>query len=221
MKTILFFFFFLNAMIVFGQDNGTLRKDSVNNKHAATLTLTAFPFSIGIQPGFQFRVGNKCDMLTEGTFAATKKVGNYYDRLNIIKLVSEVKYYPQKAFAGRYYSFQAGYISRKFTANDTGWYFKDTATIGYSSARIRSNVSFVSVKLGREINPGKKIFLDFFIGLGARYVCTVYEANDTYAMPDFLDKRDGIIELAGYSWEDEGGIVKFHGTAGFRIGIRF
>lgn len=221
MKTILFFFFFLNAMIVFGQDNGTLRKDSVTYKHAATLTLTAFPFSIGIQPGFQFRMGRKFDVLTEGTFAATKKVGNYYDRLNIIKLVSEIKYYPQKAFAGRYFSFQAGYITRKFTANDSGWFFKGTSTIGYSSARIKSDVSFVSVKLGREINPGKKIFLDVFIGLGARYVCTVYEANDAYAMPDFLDKRDSIIELAGYSWEDEGGIVKLHGTAGFRIGIRF
>jgi hypothetical protein len=221
MRTILFFSFFVHAMIVFGQDNSTLRKDSVNYKHAATLTLTAFPFSMGIQPGFQFRVGSKFDVLTEGAFASTKRAGSFYDRLKIMKLVSEVKYYPQKAFAGRYFSFQAGCINRKFTANDSGWYFKDTATLGYSSARIKSNLSFVSIKLGREINTGNRFFLDFFIGLGARYVCTGYEANDVYAIPDFLDKRDSIIEVVGYSWEDERGVVKLHGTAGFRMGIRF
>lgn len=218
MKTIFLFFCFVGATVAFGQMNAST--DSSKYKHAATITLTAFPYSIGVQPGFQFRMGRRFDVLTEGAYASTKKAGNY-DKLKIIKLVSELKYFPTKPFAGRYYSLQAGYMGRKFTANDTGWYFKDTTTIGYSSAGIKSNVSFVSLKLGREINPGQKVFLDFFIGLGVRYVQTSYEVSGRYSRMRPGGARDNIFEIIGNAWEYERNYLKLHGTAGVRMGLRF
>jgi hypothetical protein len=220
MKTILLFFFFVGATVAFGQNKTNVSKDSTKYKHAATITLTAFPYSIGVQPGFQFRMGGNFDVLTEGAFASTKRAGDY-NRLKIIKLVSELKYYSAKPFAGRYYSFQAGYISRRFTESDTGWYFKDTATIGYSSAGIRSNISFVSLKLGREINPGAKVFLDFFVGLGVRYVQTSYDVSGRYSRMRPGGARDNIFELFGNAWVYERNYFKLHGTAGVRIGLRF
>jgi hypothetical protein len=137
-------------------------------------------------------------------------------------LATELKYYPKRGFVGKYFSFQAGYIHRKFQANDSGWYWKsnDQDATGYSSAKIKAPIVFTVVKWGREVELRKNFFLDFFLGLGARYIYTTYDVKNTYPFGRPGGAQDNIFELAGYSWEHEGKQMKFNGAAGIRIGKR-
>jgi hypothetical protein len=210
-------FFTINIMAI-GQNNKVAR-DSIKYKYGATITPTAFPYSAGIQPGFQFRMGRKINLISEAAFSSAKN-NIKYDRINVLKVVSELKYFRDKAFAGSYFSFQAGYISRKFISKDSGVYFKDTAMVGYRSATIKSPVSFVAIKCGREINV-HKIFVDFFLGIGVRYVQTSYNSQGPYQISHPRGVRDNIFELLGQAWEQDRDYLKLHGTAGMRVGLRF
>ena len=77
------------------------------------------------------------------------------------------------------------------------------------------------MKWGREIKIGEKFFFDFFLGIGARYISTTYNVKDVQAIGRLGGEQDNIFEIAGYSWQHEGDQVKFHGTAGVRVGLRF
>jgi hypothetical protein len=206
----------------FSQTNSNYR-DKANQKHAITLSAAIFPYQIGMQPGFQFRLGKKFDLISECAFSLTGQGNNNYDEVHFFKWATELKYYPGHAFGGKYFSFQAGYIQRKFQAKDSGWYWKnnDPDATGYSSDKIKAPVAFTVVKWGREVELRKSFFLDFFLGLGARYIRTTYDVQDSYNMGHLGGARDNIFELAGYSWEHEGTQTKLNGTAGIRIGKRF
>jgi len=206
----------------FSQTNSIYR-DTANCIHSITLSAALFPYQLGIQPGFQFRLGRKYDLISEFAFSLTSRGNNNYEEAHFFKLSTELKYYPQLAFGGSYFSFQAGYIYRRFQANDSGWYWKsnDPDATGYSSAKFKAPVIFAVVKLGREMSLGKNFFLDVFLGLGARYIHTSYVVKDPYNLGHLGGEQDNIFEIAGYSWEHEGKQVKLNGTAGVRLGRKF
>lgn len=199
------------------------QSNTIDQKYAMTMSATIFPFKAGIQPGFQIKLGKRFGFMSDLGFAFSARGNNQYDELHFFKLASELKYYSRRSVNGGYFSFQAGYVHRELQANDSGWYWrKDSSNAsGYSSASINSPLLFTAIKLGREMKIGEKFFLDVFIGIGARYIHTNYDAKDVYAMGRFADKRDTVFDLAGYSWEHEGNQVKLHATAGARVGLRF
>lgn len=220
------FFFFLVCIClgksITAQNNSELRRDE-KYKCATTMSLTFFPYSVGIQPGFQLRLGRKFEFISEAAISIGSGGNNQYDEMHFFKLSAEVKYFPRKAFAGSYFSFQTGYVQRKFQAKDSGWYWRDgnINRTGYSNADIKSPVIFSNLKMGREIKVKGNFFLDLFVGVGARYIHTSYDAKNAYPLGPLTTPRDNIFELAGYSWENEGDQIKFQATAGLRLGVRF
>lgn len=186
------------------------------------MSAVIFPYKLGIQPGFQVRLGKRLGLMFDFGFTLSNRGNNMYNEMHFFKLASELKCYSRYSITGSYFSLQAGYIHRKFQANDSGWFYrKDSSDAsGYSSANINSPVLFTAVKIGREMSFGEKFFLDVFLGIGARYIRTGYEAKDVHPI-HVGGERDNIFEIAGYSWEHEGKQVKLHATAGLRVGIRF
>ena len=220
MKTILCLLFCLCfAHRFFAQNNSNNR----DRKYGITMSAAIFPYKSGIQPGFQIKLGKRLDFASDCGFTLTGKGNSQYDEMHFFKLASELKYRSRQSITGRYFSLQAGYIRREFQAKDSGWYWRknNSDASGYSSARINSPVLFAAIKWGREVKVGDKFFLDFFLGLGARYISTTYEAKDIHAVGRLGGEQDNIFELAGYSWEHEEDQVKFHATAGVRVGMRF
>lgn len=187
------------------------------------MSAVIFPYKAGVQPGFQVGLGKRFGLISDLGFTFSGRGNNQYDKMHFFKFATELKYYSRRSVNGGYLSLQAGYVRREFQANDSGWFWKKDSSdaSGYSSARISSPVLFTAIKLGREMRFGEKFFLDVFLGIGARYIGTNYDAKDVYTMGRFADKRDTIFDLAGYSWEHEGSQVKLHATAGVRIGYYF
>lgn len=196
--------------------------DTNVRKYAITMSAVFFPYKLGIQPGFEVKLGNGFTLMSDFGFATSGKGNNQYDEMHFFKLASELKYYSKPSADGNYFSFQAGYVHRKFQAKDSGWFWRDGSSdaSGYSSARINSPVFFTAIKLGRERRFREKIFADVFFGIGARYIHTVYDVKDVHSI-HLGGARDSIFEIAGNSWEHEGDQVKLHATAGVRAGIRF
>lgn len=220
MRTILcllFCLFFTSRIFAQNNSNGKDRK------YAITMSVAVFPYKSGIQPGFQVKLGKRFDFISDCGFTLTAKGNSQYNEMHFLKFASELKYRPGHSVAGRYFSLQTGYIRRKFQAKDSGWYWRKDSSdaIGYSSASINSPVLFAAIKWGREVKVGDKFFLDFFLGVGARYISTTYDAKDIHAIGLPGGERDNIFELAGYSWEHEEDQMKFHATAGVRLGMRF
>lgn len=203
---------------IFAQD----KLNGSSQKSAITMSAAIFPYKLGLQPGFQFKLGKRLDFVTECGFSLGGRGNNQYDETHFFKLAGELKYYSKQS-VGRYLSLQTGYIGRKFQSKDSGWYWrKDSSDAsGYSSALVKSPVLFAAIKIGKEITVGDKFFLDFFLGVGARYIRTVYDATGVYTIGRLGGEQDNIFELAGYSWQHEGSQVKFHGAAGVRVGMRF
>ena len=219
MRTALFLLFYLCLTLgLFAQKES----NTSSQKSAITMSAAVFPYKVGIQPGVQFKLGKRLDFITECAFTLTGRGNNQYDETHFFKLAGELKCYSKQS-VGRYFSLQTGYISRKFQAKDSGWFWKKDSSdaSGYSSALINSPVIFAAIKCGKEIKVGDKFFLDFLLGVGARYICTTYNAQDVHSIGRLGGEQDNIFELAGYSWQHEENEVKFHGTAGVRVGMRF
>lgn len=199
------------------------QSDAMDRKYAITMSAAVFSYKAGIQPGIQVKLGKRFGFMSDVGFALSGRGNNQYDEMHFFKLASELKYYSKHSVSGRYFSFQAGYVHREFQANDSGWYWRKDSSdaTGYGSAHVNSPVFFGAIKLGRELKIGEKFFLDVFFGIGARYIHTNYDAKNVYTMGRFVDKRDTIFDLAGYSWEHEGDQVKLHATTGLRIGYYF
>jgi hypothetical protein len=198
------------------------QSDTIGKKYAITMSTVIFPYKLGIQPGFQVRLGKRLGLVSDFGFALSNRGNNMYNEMHFFKLASELKYYSGKSVTGNYFSFQAGYVYREFQAKDSGWFWREGSSdaSGYSSARINSPVLFTAIKLGRERRFREKIFADVFLGIGARYIRTSYEVRDIHSI-HLGGAGDSIFEIAGYSWEHEGDQVKLHTTAGLRVGIRF
>jgi hypothetical protein len=217
------FFCLFFCLCVIDETFSQNQSNTIDQKYGITMSAVFFPYKAGFQPGFQVKLGKRLGLISDFGFTLSNKGNNQYDEMHFFKLASELKYYSRHSVTGSYFSFQAGYVHREFQAKDSGWFWREDSSdaSGYSSARINSPLLFTAIKLGREMRFGKKFFLDVFLGIGARYIRTNYDAENVYTMGRFADKRDNIFELAGYSWEHEGGQVKLHVTAGARVGIRF
>lgn len=228
MKTALLFTFCLSLMqCVLSQDN-SIEKNTVSEKYALTLTPAFFPYDkMGLQPGFQFKVGNHIALMNEIAFPivmASKYRGGNYDKTEFLRVSSELKFFREKSPEGRFSSLQLGYIKRSFIDDDSGWYHSngDTIVTGYTDLRIKSPVFFCTIKMGGEMIQWKKVFMDFFIGLGIRFIPTKYNAAGSYVKGPWSPPVDSFAWLVpGSSWQYNQTLVRPHLSLGFRIGRKF
>lgn len=225
MKTILLLVFgFLIAKSVCSQ-NDSSRSGLEDSKYAVTLMPALFPLGYaGLQPGFQFKIGNKLALLTEVGFVLLGDKKSQYDQTKFLKLASELKYYSSHAVPGRFYSLEVGFEKRNFADKDSGSYHNIEAVnrIGYSSLEIRSPLFFADIKWGREINEWRKVFVDVFFGLGVRIASTTYNTDGAYIIGPWDPPKDNFgWFIPASSWEYNKTIIRPHFAIGFRIGRNF
>jgi hypothetical protein len=227
MKTVLLFVFcFCITQCVLSQ-NSKVQKNIVAEKYAVTLMPAFFPYDkMGLQPGFQFKIGNHFALMNEIAFPiviAPKYQGGNYDKTHFLRASSELKFFRAKSPEGRFTSFQLGYIKRSFIDNDSGWYHheEDTTLTGYSSLSIKSPVFFCALKMGGEMFQWKKVFMDFFIGIGIRIIPTKYDAEGTYIRGRWNPPREFVLFAPKPAWEYDKTSITPHFSLGFRIGRKF
>lgn len=203
-----------------------VQKNIGGEKYAVTLAPAFFPFNrIGLQPGFQFRLNDSWAVITEFSVPVTKSSdkGDNYQKMQLIKLASELKYYPKK-LSDRFYSIQIGYMQRNFIDSDSGKYHNPGAIneIGYSRLTIKSPVYFFAIKCGSEEVQWRKVFLDCFLGVGVRIIPTKYNSEGAYVAGQWDPPVDNIAWMAPIAaWEYDKTCIRPHFTLGFRIGGKF
>ena len=150
--------------------------------------------TVGFQPGFQFGIGSRSALITEIGFPLSGANNNNFDKVRFLRITSEVKLYRQRFAAGRFFSFQLGYLKRSFQDKDSGSFHNigDTIETGYSSLKIKSPVFFGLVKLGREVVEWNKLFMDCFVGAGVRISPTKYETNGDYIRGPYFTPKDNM-----------------------------
>jgi hypothetical protein len=87
----------------------------------------------------------------------------------------------------------------------------------YSSAIIHSPVLSFAPKIGAEINLGRTIFIDAFIGLGVRILFNNYDARNVTPSIAFHKKEWG----PDAAWRFDQTETRFHVPMGLRLGARF
>ena len=198
-----------------------------NNRYAISLAPVLFPFDrVGLQTGFQFRIKDSWAVLTEvgvPVSKASEKADNY-QQTAMLKLQSELKYYPANRDPDRFYSVQIGYMKRTFTDPDSGTYRYPGAgnVIGYSRLTVKSPVYFFALKWGSEAVEWKKVFLDCFFGLGIRVIPTSYDPVGLYSAGQPRIPIDNLAWMAPTpAWEYNKTCIRPHLTIGFRVGGKF
>ena len=208
--------------------NNDIEKNVVSEKYAVTLTPAFFPYvTMGIQPGFQFKIGNRFALMNEIAIPVVISDNNLrgnYDKTQFFRVASELKLFRAKSPEGRFSSIQFGFIKRRFEDIDSGWYHKgiDTVLTGYSNLVIKSPVFFCNLKIGGEVVEWKKVFMDFFIGVGIRITSTKYDADGAYIFGRWFPPTESFAWLVpGSSWQYNGTVIRPHLSLGFRIGGKF
>jgi hypothetical protein len=97
---------------------------------------------------------------------------------------------------------------------------RDTSGFSYTDATISSPVLTNTIKLGRKINLGKRLFFDLFIGMGVRVIFTRYDASNLAPAP-MLRPVDKIFPAPDPAWECNCTVARFHPAGGVRVGVSF
>ena len=173
--------------------------------------------SVVFQPGFQYSFSNWA-LLGEVSHVSAKKMDfdeGYWTRAQV-----ELKRFLTRKDVKFYCSFQSAYSVRKFVDADSGFYFTDRQVDSgavYSSAIIHSPVLSFAPKIGAEINLGRTIFIDAFIGLGVRTLFNNYDARNVTPSIAFHKKEWG----PDAAWRFDQTETRFHVPMGLRLGARF
>ena len=211
---------------LFSQNTGTER-NVVPEKYAVTLVPAFFPYDkMGLQPGFQFRISDHFALMNEVAFPivlSPKHERDIYDETQFLRASTELKFFRGKSPQGRFTSFQIGYGKRRFVNKDSGWYHGegDSVLTGYSSLSIKSPVFFCDIKMGGEMFQWKKVFMDFFIGVGLRVMPTKYEVEGAYPRGLWTPPKEFFLFGPDPAWEFNKTIIKPQVSFGFRIGRKF
>jgi len=200
--------------------------NAVSEKYAVTLIPAFFPYDkMGLQPGLQFRISNHFALMSEVAFPIVftpQHEAGIYDQTQFLRATTELKYFRAKSPKGRFTSFQIGYSKRQFVDKDSGWYHDegDTALTGYSSLSIKSPVFFCTVKMGGEMFQWKKVFMDFFMGLGVRVIPTKYDIEGAYVKGLWTPPKEFVL-VPEPAWNYNKTCMRLHVSLGFRIGWKF
>ncbi|MGZ3854433.1 MAG: hypothetical protein ACXVBX_16685 [Flavisolibacter sp.] len=203
------------------------QKNVVSEKYAVTLVPAFFPYDkMGLQPGFQFRISDHFALMNEVAFPiviSPKHEVGIYNETQFLRASTELKFFRAKSPHGRFTSFQLGYGKRHFVDKDSGWYHNegDTVLTGYSSLSISSPVFFCDLKMGGEMFQWKKVFMDFFIGVGLRVIPTKYDVEGAYPRGIWTPPKEFLLFGPDPAWEYNKTIIKPHFSLGFRIGRKF
>lgn len=171
----------------------------------------------GLQPGVQYRLSRRSALLAEYAFAFRSRYNGITDERHH-RLSAEAKWFMSKRNKSScYLSLQSYYAARRFRDSTTGYFYDKNlpdSTFYYDEAAVQSPVFVVALKVGREVKLGKKITMDFFMGVGVRRIFTSYGSFVN------LTKREGhpFREFPAAAIFFNETQTRFHATGGFRFG---
>ncbi len=207
------FLFFVNDFCN-GQDS-TLAKWSVN---ISPSLLNIPPVDLGIQFGVQYR-GGDWGFGAELAFPFQKS-NEHYTEMKYRRWGAELK-----RFLGRekqnYLSLQFNYAQRNFRDSSPGRFFRSTVADAYDyrSTSISSPIVNTAFKFGREMEIGKKFFVDCFAGLGVGVIMTEYKNIEGL---ETVDRTNLFAHFSIYSAHRYDKTIKrLHATAGARLHYYF
>ena len=90
----------------------------------------------------------------------------------------------------------------------------------YSSAIVYSPITTALIKAGMPVNLNKKLAIDFFLGAGVRMIATNYKVTDIQ-LRTFEQTRYNCLPWNDPATDYNSTLVRFHATAGLRLGINF
>lgn len=195
----------------------------------ATLTGAFVPlpeFNVGIQPGLGYRLSDRFSILTEVTI----RLGNKADKdseavgKQFFRVQPELRYHlsGKKRKQDTYAGFRCSYSIRKFADMNKGFYateFPGDEGFYYDYAKISSPVITTSLQFGSLFPAGKKISIDIFAGVGARFIKTEYSDIINPVAGIRPHAPDGPAFYASYSYQDN--ITWLHLNGGLRFVYHF
>lgn len=184
-------------------------------------------FTLGVQPGILYKVSDKVSLLTELTIPVIKNTGDNSGTTNqkYFRIQPEFRYhFPFKKRKNNIYmGLRLSYAIRKFEDMDGGFYTDITPGLGegyyFDKAQINSPITTSSLQVGSIANGTKTISIDFFWGIGARFINTKY-SDVVNPVSGFRNRpADGPVFYPSYSYNKA--VTWLHINAGFRLVYHF
>ncbi len=204
------------------------RRFATEEKLSASLTaafISLPQFNMGIQPGIIYRFNDRFSLSTETTIRLGRKTDPDSNTINkqYFRVQPELRYFSKKNRKGRenYTGLRLSWASRKFEDKNGFYMFNHQTDSGYSynRAKINSPVMTVSLQAGTIFRLGHSMGLDFFMGMGARFITTHYTDVVNPVRSKQERAPDGPHFDASYS--AEGSVTWFHFNTGFRFIYHF
>lgn len=208
-------FFYLFALF---QTQGIFGQDSLHTVSVVISPALLVPVSVAVQPGLQVRFGRRWAVLVEGAYPTFYPSNTEYEKIKYWRGSLEVKFYQGKKGSTKYISLHNSYLFRELTDKEGGRYYTRTQTFAYNNSVISSPVWATAVKIGMELNIGRRAYFDVFAGAGMRHVFTSYKSENE-AVTSVEPNKQTIFSFDD-AWSYNYTLRRLHATAGIRFGFR-
>lgn len=176
------------------------------------------PVTVAVQGGVQFRAG-KMSVMMEGALPTFRPDNTEYEKIDYWRSGIEFKYFLKAdSNSSKYVSLQGNYMYRELMDQDQAFYYTRTQTFSYTNALIKSPVFSSALKIGVELNAGKRTYVDAFIGAGVRFIFTEYQTKNALVTSTEPPKQN--IFKFDDAWKYNYTLVRPHAAAGIRFGVR-
>ena len=177
------------------------------------------PVSIAVQAGIQYKFSRQLSVLAEAAFPTFIPGNTEYEKIEYFRTGIEFKYFLKSdSSLTKYVSLQNNYLYRELVDEQQAFYYTKTQTFSYSNAVINSPVFSSALKLGVELNTGKRFFFDAFVGAGLRFIFTDYKAKNVLVTSTEPPEQN--LFTFDDAWKYNYTLMRLHGTAGLRFGLR-
>jgi hypothetical protein len=216
MKELLALFMLLPSLL-FGYKGIT---QSSSSRFSIVISPAIFiPVTVAVQGGVQYNASRRIKILAEAAVPIFYPENTQYEKIDYLRTGLEIKYVLKSdSFFTKYVSLQNNYLFRELTDVDQAFYYTKTQTFSYTNAIIKSPVLSSAVKLGVELNAGKRFFVDAFIGAGVRFIFTEYQAK-TVLLTSTEPPKQNLLKFDD-AWKYNYTLIRLHATAGLRFGVR-
>jgi len=177
------------------------------------------PVTVAVQAGVQYRANNRFSILAEAALPTFHPDNTEYEKIEYWRTGIEFKYFMRRDSSfSKYVSLQNNYLFRELTDIDQALFYSKTQSFSYTNAVIKSPVFSSALKLGVELNAGKRFFFDAFVGGGLRFVFTQYQAKNILVTSTEPPKQ-GLFKFDD-AWKYNYTLMRLHGSGGLRFGVR-
>jgi hypothetical protein len=160
------------------QTHGVMGQDSARTVSVVISPALFVPVSVAVQPGLQVKFGRRWAVLVEGAFPTFYPSNTEYEKIHYWRGSLEVKYYRRSKGPAKYISLHNSYLFRELTDKESGRYYTRTQSFAYNNSVISSPVWATAIKIGMELNFGKRAYFDVFAGAGIRQIFTSYKSEN-------------------------------------------